>query len=463
MKDTCSVMELQNKKITLVGLGRSATVAAQLLRMHGARPFITEVGNSRALEPWRVCCEELDIPFETGGHSDSAYERADMIVLSPGVPLTAPLARKARSQGIPILGELELAWRFCNARAIAVTGTNGKTTVTSLLRDMIAACGCDVALAGNNDTPLSQVVMQEKQPEWVVIEVSSYQLETVEQFHPVIALVLNVTPDHLNRHGALEQYAAVKARIFMRQQSGDTAIRNADDPLVAALPVPESVQSLYFSLTTPGADTFYADEERIYFDNTPVAACADISLPGKHNLANALAALAAARAAGFQSEHALEGLRRFKGVEHRMEHVMRLNDVDYYNDSKSTNIESLRVALESFQRPIVLLAGGRGKGSDYTTLCPLMRARVKHLVVFGEDAPLMADAYNSCTRVNRAESMIDAVKRAEGAAAPGDVVLLSPACASFDMYDNFEARGRDYKDCLQRLLDNARSKEETSP
>jgi len=446
-------MNLKDKKVTLVGLGRSSIGAAQLLLQQGARPFITEMGSSRALEPWREQCEQLNIPVETGGHSDNAFQRADLLILSPGVPLAAPLVTQAQEAGVPVLGELELAWRFCKSKAVAVTGTNGKTTVTTLLHDMIAACGHSVALAGNNDTPLSLVVLKEPQPEWVVLEVSSYQLETVDRFHPVIACVLNVTPDHLSRHGTLEHYALIKGRIFAQQRTGDADIRNADDPLVASLPTSDGARHFFFSLEKQGKNTFSADEANIYLGNDIVASCKDNPLPGKHNLANVLASLAVMHAGGFDWQRTLKGLRKFKGVEHRMEYVTCLDGVDYYNASKSTNLDSLRVALESFTKPIVLLAGGRGKGSDYAPLCPLVRERVKHLVVFGEDAPLIMAAYGAAVPTEHADSMMDAVKRARCAATAGDVVLLSPACASFDMYDNFEARGRDYKDCLCRLAD----------
>lgn len=453
-------MDLNHKKVTLVGLGRSSVAAAQLLRQHGACPFITEHGNSVSLTPWCEQCTHLKIPFETGGHSDAVFQRVDLVVLSPGVPPAASRIMEAQQRGIPVIGELELAWRFCTAKGIAVTGTNGKTTVTTLLRDMIAACGHSVALAGNNDTPLSTVVMAEKQPDWVVLEVSSYQLETVDQFHPAIACVLNVTPDHLSRHGTIETYAAVKGGIFRRQGAGDVAVLNADDPRVASLPVPENVRRLYFSMKDAGPDTFTVKDSDIYFGRDIVAACKDNPLPGSHNLANVVAALTVVHAGGFDWQHALEGLRNFKGVEHRIEHVMCLGGVNYYNDSKATNIDSLRVALESFSRPIVLLAGGRGKGSDYSPLCSLVAEKVKHLVVFGEDASQIAEAYGKVVSVEKAVSMMDAVRRAYSAATTGDVVLLSPACASFDMYDNFEVRGRDYKDCLRRLTDEINTTKE---
>ena len=365
-------MNLEQKKVTLVGLGRSSVAAAQLLLRHGACPFITEHGNSASLMPWRDQCAQLEIPVETGGHSDNVFQRTDLIVLSPGVPPTALKVLEAQQRGIPVVGELELAWRFCAAKGIAVTGTNGKTTVTALLRDMIVACGHSVALAGNNDTPLSTVVLADQQPEWVVLEVSSYQLETVDQFHPAIACVLNVTPDHLSRHGTIETYAAVKGGIFRRQGSGDAAILNADDPLVASLPVPENVRRFYASMKEKSPDTFTADDRNIYFGEDAIAACTDNPLPGKHNLGNVLAALAIMRAGGFDWQRVLEGLRNFKGVEHRIEHVICLGGADYYNDSKATNIDSLRVALESFSRPIVLLAGGRGGEKEVITgrYCP---------------------------------------------------------------------------------------------
>ncbi len=447
-------MELEGKRITLVGLGRSSVAAARLVIRHGATPFITEQGDNRALAPWLEQCRHYAIPFETGGHSDSAFSRPDMIVLSPGVPLEAACLEQARRRRIAMMGELELAWRFCRAKALAVTGTNGKTTVCTLVHAMLTACGHTVALAGNNDTPLSRVVMDDMQPDYVVLEVSSYQLETTDRFHPCIAAVLNITPDHLGRHGSMDNYAAMKARLFQNLEIGDATIRNADDTLVMALPVPETPTHYYFSLRCPAPNTWYVDDSAVFFGERQVAWCADNPLPGEHNMANVLAAMAMMHAGGFDLDAVVGALRAFPGVEHRIERVMSLDGVDYYNDSKSTNVDSLRVALESFTRPIVLIAGGRGKGSDYRTLRPLVTARVKRLIVFGEDGPQLESAYSDCVPVECAASMMDAVRRARRACTPGDVALLSPACASFDMYDNFEARGKDFKDCLRRLADN---------
>lgn len=464
-------LNLEGRRVTLVGLGRSSVAAAQLLLRHGAKPFISEKGESTVLAPWRAQCDTLGIHYELGAHSGSLFAQSDLVVVSPGVPLDAACLDAPRRKGIPIVGELEMAWRFCRAKTLAVTGTNGKTTVTTLVQAMIAACGHSVALAGNNDTPLSLVVIRERQPDYVVLEVSSYQLETANRFHPNVAAVLNITPDHLGRHGNMEGYAAAKSRMFQRQGPGDAAICNADDPLVMRLPVPDGTARYYFTLkqhmgtVVPGRglagavpatapDTWHADEECLYFGDRCIARQADNPLPGRHNLANVLAALAVVHAGGFDIERAVAGLRDFTGVEHRIEYVTALDGVVYYNDSKSTNVDSVRVAVESFDQPVVLLAGGRGKGSDYAPLRPLMQARVKQLIVLGEDAARLENAYRDCVPVERADSMMDAVRRARRAAAPGDVVLLSPGCASFDMYDNFEARGRDYKDCVYRLLSN---------
>lgn len=445
-------MELRGKNVVLAGMGRSAVGAAKLLLARGARPFVSDSNEGSYLDAHRAALDALGVAYECGGHTLRRFEEADLVVLSPGVPpAIAPVAR-ARARGVPVLGELELAWRFCQSRVLAVTGTNGKTTTTELLRAMIAACGRSVALAGNNDMPLSSAVLENPPLEFIVLEISSYQLESVETFHPWIAAVLNLTPDHLGRHGTMEEYAAVKARIFARQTRGDAAVVNRDDPRTVTMPVPEGARRMAFSLTARIEDGCWVDGTVIRHGDKAVAAIADNPLPGRHNLANVLAALTMMHAAGFDWEGVLTGLRLFSGVEHRIEHVAACDGVDYYNDSKSTNVDSLRVALESFDRPVVLIAGGRGKGADYRVLRPLMRRVVKHIVTLGEDAPLLEAAFGDLAPAQRAESMAAAVAHARAAASPGDVVLLSPGCASFDMYSNFEERGRDFKQCVRTLL-----------
>jgi len=467
-------VELRGKNVVLAGMGRSAVGAAKLLLARGARPFVSDSNDGPSLDAHRTALDALGVAYECGGHTLRRFEEADLVVLSPGVPPAIAPVAQARARGVPVLGELELAWRFCQSRVLAVTGTNGKTTATELLRAMIAACGRSVALAGNNNTPLSLAVLENPPPEFIVLEVSSYQLENVETFHPWVAAVLNLTPDHLGRHGTMEEYAAMKARIFAPQTRGDAAVVNWDDPRTAAMPVPGGVRRMAFSLTDRIKDGCWADGAIIRHGDEAVAALADNPLPskmgtdtsrsktrslvsvpilpGRHNLANVLAALTMMRAGGFDWEGVLAGLRQFRGVEHRIEHVVTCDGVDYYNDSKSTNVDSLRVALESFDRPVVLIAGGRGKGADYRVLRPLMRRMVKHMVTLGEDAPLLEAAFGDLAPAERAESMVAAVTRARAAASPGDVVLLSPGCASFDMYANFEERGRDFKQCVRTLL-----------
>lgn len=456
-------MNLNTIPVVLVGLGRSSLAAARLLQMKGARPYISEFEGTQRVEEWQDQATQFGIPCEVGGHSRSLFDEAQLAIVSPGVPLTAPCLQWLRQKDIPILGELEFASRFCTAPILAVTGTNGKTTVTTLLQAMLQSSGFTAALAGNNDTPLSQVMLEAVQPDYIVAEVSSYQLETTDTFHPLVGVVLNLTEDHLGRHGSMEAYAAVKSRIFVRQTSGDAAVLNADDPFTSTMCIPDGVLRFSFSLRQPAERTLYADEKNIYYEEDIVASLEDNPLPGKHNLSNVLAALAVIKAAGLSWEGALKGLRTFKGVEHRIEHVLSFKGVDYYNDSKSTNTDSLRVALESFSRPVVLMAGGRGKGGDYTVLNALVGEHVKHLVLFGEDANKMATAFYGLAPITQANSMPEAIKQALAAADEGDVVLLSPGCASFDMYDNFEARGRDFKDKLRQLTNAAHSDKENMP
>ncbi len=445
-------MQLKGKKAALVGMGRSSCGAARLLLREGATPFVTDAAESETLEGYPEELDGLRVAYETGGHTARAFADADLVVLSPGVPPSLPPIEKARAAGVPVVGELELAARFCQSRILALTGTNGKTTTTTLLRDMVAAAGHTVALAGNNDLPLSLAILDEPQPDFVVVEVSSYQLETVDRFRPWIGAVLNLTPDHLGRHGTMEQYAAAKEGLFARQGPGDIAVLNAGDSWTRAMVAPEGVARRFFSLDGPVDGGLWCDGEAIREGDEVLCRRADVPLPGRHNLENALAALTMFRAAGLDWARGMAGLQRFKGVEHRIEFVTRADGTAYYNDSKSTNVDSLRVALESFDAPVVLIAGGRGKGADYGVLADLVARRVKHLVCIGEDGPKLARAFGGMVSTEHADTMASAVAQAAAAAQGGGTVLLSPGCASFDWYRNFEERGRDFKDCVRRLV-----------
>ncbi len=449
-------MNLEGKRITIVGMGRTALALTRLLLDKGAEPFVTENGPRDAVAEAAAILDAWGASWEAGGHTEAAFGGTDIVVPSPGVPPSIDPIAAAKEAGAAVMGEMELASRFCASRMIAVTGSNGKTTATELIAALIRGCGEDAGLAGNNAVPLSAAVNAERQPPYLVVEVSSYQLELARTFRPWIAAVLNVTPDHLARHGTLEAYAAVKGRIYARQGPGDHAIVNADDPRVAAMdtPAPRRLFSLRGALD---GDGLWIDAEGAIHagGSGPVAHADDAPLPGRHNLENVLAALSAIRAGGFPWAPALEALRAFRGVEHRIEPVGEVDGAAYYNDSKATNVDSLRVALESFERPIVLIAGGEGKGSDYAVLAPLVRDKVTALIVMGSDAPRIEAAFGGLVPTHRASGMEEAVRLAHGQAAAGGVVLLSPACASFDMYSSFEARGRHFKECVGKLRERA--------
>jgi UDP-N-acetylmuramoylalanine--D-glutamate ligase len=443
-------MQVRGRKVTVVGMGETCIALVRLLLREGAHPFVTESNNAPKIAGRSRELEALGVPYETGGHTPAAFAGADLVISSPGVsPHIAPI-QQALAEGADVIGEMEFAFSFCNSRVLAVTGTNGKTTTTELLRALVAACGHSVVLAGNNAFPFSAAVMLEQAPEFIVLEVSSYQLETARCFRPWIGAALNITPDHLARHGSLDHYASVKARMFMNQQPGDVAVINHDDPLVRDMALHSLASVWPFSLGTRLETGLWLDGDVIRHGSEVVASASDTALPGRHNLQNVLCALTMMRAGGLDWEKTIDGVRAFRGVEHRIEHVAEFQGIDFYNDSKSTNIDSLKVALESFDRPVVLIAGGEGKGSDYRVLRDLVRERVRKMVTIGLDAPKLEEAFGDLVTAERAEDMADAVERAARTAVSGDVVLLSPACASFDMFDNFEHRGRVYKECVLR-------------
>ena len=443
-------MQVRGKKVIVVGMGETCIALVRLLLREGAHPFVTESNNGPKIAGRSRELDALGVSYEVGGHTTTAFAGADLVISSPGVsPRIAPI-QQAVAEGADVIGEMEFAYSFCDSRVLAVTGTNGKTTTTELLRALVAACGHSVVLAGNNAFPFSAAVMLEQAPEFIVLEVSSYQLETAQCFRPWIGAVLNITPDHLARHGNLDHYASVKARMFMNQQRGDVAVINHDDPLVRDMALHSLASVWPFSLGTRLEAGLWLDGLIIRHGSEVVASASDTALPGRHNLQNVLCALTMMRAGGFDWEKTIDGVRGFRGVEHRIEHVAEFQGIDFYNDSKSTNIDSLKVAIESFDRPVVLIAGGEGKGSDYRVLRDLVRERVRRIVTIGLDAPKLEEAFGDLVTTERAEDMADAVERAARAAVSGDVVLLSPACASFDMFDNFEHRGRVYKECVLR-------------
>ncbi len=436
--------------VTIVGMGRSAAGAAALLLQQGALPFVTDSGSGPRLAPWQSELDRLGVPHETGGNSNRAWLNADLIVLSPGVPPSIAPLESARQRGVSVMGELELASRFADAPILAVTGTNGKTTVTEMIRHVLCKLGHGAVLAGNNHTSFSSAVANNPRPDYFVLEVSSYQLETADSFRPRSGAVLNVTPDHLGRHGTMENYADTKARLFAHQSTAhESAVLNGDDPMVRTMVTPPGVRRLHFSLDSESECELLWDGASICVGGNALPfAC---PVPGRHNLANALAALGVLYGAGLDPAPCLAALESFQAVEHRLEWSGERGGVAFYNDSKSTNIDSLRVALESFDRPVTLIAGGEGKGSSYESLVPLVREKVARFVAMGAEGPLLAEAFGATVPLTVVHDMAEALAAAVAETPAGGIVLLSPGCASFDQYTNFEERGAHFKKLVADL------------
>ncbi len=442
----------------VIGAGKSGVASAQLLRKQGKKIIISDIKKKEEIPDAVEIFNKLGIDYVFGEHSEDLLSGIDFIIVSPGVSPKISLLQTAREMNIPILGEFEYAYYYTETPIIAVTGTNGKTTVTSWIHHTLKELGFDSVLAGNNDIPLSNVVAEDIKSEWIVAELSSYQLEYSYYFHPRVAVVLNVTPDHITRHPTLKEYAGVKNRIFQNQENGDTAVINKDDEWVYSMTVPSFVNKYYFSLyseVNPGAWLLSKGGYRKYvcFNNEVLNGVDSLPLKGTHNVSNALAVLTSICAIQKSPKEVFQAMTFFKGVPHRIEFLGCKNGVEFYNDSKSTNVESLRVALESFHQPIILIAGGRGKGSSYWPLRELVKEKVHFLITIGEDAENIEKSFSDLVKTERVMSMEEAVKVAWKNAFPKSVVLLSPACASFDMYPNFEVRGDHFRECVRKLLE----------
>jgi UDP-N-acetylmuramoylalanine--D-glutamate ligase len=450
--------DVTSRRITVVGAARSGRAVALLLHRRCARVFVTDASprerNAGAVRE----LEEAGIPAEFGGHSAAALD-ADIIVTSPGVPSSAPPVKAALEHGIPVYSELEVASWFCNGPILAVTGTNGKTTTTTLAARMMEDARMRIVLGGNIGTAFSGLVEAMDEGTTAVLEVSSFQLDHIRWFRPRTGVLLNITPDHLDRYGGeYGRYIAAKGRLMENQRTGDTVIYNADDPVTVACirdHTPPGVRRLAFSTGHHVENGAWAEDGevilRVEGSATPLIRSADISIPGRHNLANAMAAALAARIAGVPAASIRSTLRNFKGVEHRLEFVREIGGVQFVNDSKATNVDAVWYALQSFDRPLVLLLGGRDKGNDYTRLLELVRDHVKAIVAIGESAEKVVRAFTGVVPVTTADSMDAAVRTAAATARPGDTVLLSPACASFDWFENYEHRGSSFRELVAAL------------
>ena len=448
-------MELNGKRALVVGLGKSGVASALFMKAHGARVTVSDTKSGDELRNEIPVLLDNGITVETGGHGERTFRGQDLIVVSPGVPVDAPPLVQARSLGETVIGEVELAAQFLPGPIVAITGSNGKTTTTTLTGEIIAASGLPALVGGNIGTPAISLA-ERAQPETVIVlEISSFQLETIQTFRPKVAVVLNVTPDHLDRHRTFEIYTDAKARIFENQQESDFAILNADDPTCVAMGVRTRAQVFWFSRQQEVEQGAWLRDGMIVFrDRTgqrDILQVSEIPLKGAHNLENVLAAVCAAALMGCAPDRIRQAVHDFKAVEHRLEFVATVNGVDYYNDSKATNVDATIKALESFPANIHLILGGKDKGSDYTVLNDLIRQRVKRIYTIGTAAAKIESQVKGAEVVH-AETLENAIRKASAAAKPGDVILLAPACASFDQFKSYEHRGKVFKEIVAGLV-----------
>jgi len=444
-------MDFQNKKVCIIGYGKSGRAAAERLLSAGA---VIKISESRDNVDG---IRELPVEFEFGGHTPQFCCDADLIVVSPGVHLDIPAIEEAKKRSVPVISEIELAWRFFSKPVIAITGTNGKTTTTTLVGEMLKDAGFRVAVAGNIGLPLISV--DDSILDYIVAEISSYQLETIEDFKPHIAVMLNLTPDHLERYKTMEAYGAAKQRVFMNQNGDDFFVFNNDDPLVVKMAERAPSKKVPFSRTSAVLGGLFLNEGHMvrlkenYLES--IIRTDEILIKGDHNIENAMAAAQTALLCGVSPSDIAKTLKDFKGVEHRIEFVRAVNGVAFYNDSKGTNPDSTIVALKTLakDRNIVLILGGRDKGTDLGPLCQKVLETVKEAVLIGEAADRFDHALRSVGygSIHRASSMEEAVRRSFELSGDGTSVLLSPACASFDMFKDFEHRGKVFKEIVHSL------------
>jgi UDP-N-acetylmuramoylalanine--D-glutamate ligase len=450
-------MELKNKRVLVVGLGKSGIAAAMYLRKQGARVTVSDSRSATALAKEIPALLDAGVMVESGGHGLLTFRRQDLIVISPGVPLDTPEVKQAIGYCVPVIGELELASRFIKGRIVAITGSNGKTTTTTLIGKIFAHAGLATLVGGNIGTPVIELAPASTDETLDVLEVSSFQLETIETFRPWIALVLNITPDHLDRHGSFENYAAMKARITESQQADDFLILNAEDKPTQMVAAKTKAQIFWFSARRQIKQGAFVHGESIFFlakeggKPEPIMPVAEIPLRGSHNVENVLAAVCAARLAGVDAEKIRAAVASFKAVEHRLEFVRCLQGVDYFNDSKATNVDAAIKAIEAFPSGIHLILGGKDKDSDYTVLASLLRERVKAVYTIGSAAEKIERELSGVVKMVGAGTIDIAVREASQAAVPGDVVLLAPACSSFDQFENYEHRGRTFRQIVNAL------------
>jgi UDP-N-acetylmuramoylalanine--D-glutamate ligase len=468
-------MQIAGRKALVIGAARSGIASAKFLARRGATVALND---RKPLNEWPQAARDLKtegVGLIERDPPSWLLDQIDLVIVSPGVPTKAIPIRYAERRGIEVIGEIELASRFLRGRMVAITGTNGKTTTTSLIGQMLKDGGLNVQVGGNIGTALISMTDSSRDDGWTVVEVSSFQLETIVDFHPTVAAVLNITPNHMDRYESLMDYAAAKHRIFMNQTAGDVAILNADDEIVSswanglrAHVVQFSVQrELDEGMFLRGRDLVSRGPGLVRSAQSPervVMTRDDLKLQGLHNVENVLAAAAAGLACGVAPESLRETVRNFRPVEHRLEEVAEIGGVRFYNDSKATSVDATIKALEAFAEDsgkIILILGGRGKKAPYAPLEHLVKTRVRKLILIGEDAPAIESELGRAAPFERATTMEDAVRRGFAAAQHGDIVLLAPACASFDMFESFEHRGRVFKEEVFKLEESGYGRDAT--
>src|SRR5690349_7992950 len=451
-------MEISGRKALVIGAARSGIASARFLAQRGATVALND---RKALSEWSQAALDLKtegVGLIEGDPPSWLLDQIDLLIVSPGVPTKAIPIRYAERRGVEVIGEIELASRFLRGRIVAITGTNGKTTTTTLIGEMLKDGGLNVQVSGNIGMPLVSMIDSSREDGWTVVEVSSFQLETIVEFHPTVAAVLNVTPNHMDRYESLMDYAAAKHRIFMNQTAGDVAVLNADDEIVSSWANGLRAHVVQFSVQQKLSEGMFlrgrdlvsktADGERAVMTRD------DLKLQGLHNVENVLAAAAAGLACGVAPESLRETVRKFRPVEHRLEEVAEVDGVRFYNDSKATSVDATLKALEAFgddPGKVVLILGGLGKKAPYAPLAGLIKAHVRKMILIGEDAKTIESELGSVAAFEHASNMRDAVTRGFNAAQSGDIVLLAPACASFDMFESFEHRGRVFKEEVSSL------------
>jgi len=447
-------LELNGKRVLVIGLARTGLATALFCVERGAVVTATDTRSADELGECVLKLRDTGVQLQLGGYSDAILHGQELVVPSPGVSADSELLIKARELKITVWSEIELAYRFLHGRLIGITGSNGKTTTTSLVDHILRHAGLSSALAGNIGTPLIATIGQSDESTITVAELSSFQLELTETFRPNISVLLNLTPDHLDRHKTFSAYAAAKARIFENQTEEDAAIVNLDDAATRAV-APSRSQTFWFSRKVNVEQGAFVKNGKLIFrwndKEEEILHCDEIPLPGAHNLENVLAATIAARLAGALPEQIAEAIRSFPGVEHRIEFVAEIHGVRYYNDSKATNVDATLKALEAFPGRIIVVLGGKDKDSDYTQLRTMLREKAILALLIGSAADKIAQQIEVNVAIRRAETLQNAVQFAAQAAHAGDIVLLAPACASFDQFQNYEHRGRVFKELVRQL------------